>query len=158
MKRAPITFLQVVIVLLGIGAAFLLLLEPHLEGVNANATFWEVYWDPFIALVYLGSIPFFYALYQAFNVLGLAAQKKVYSMEAVQCLRTMKYCALAVIGFVIAEATVILLNHGNDDAVGAMAIGLLIIFASIVVATAAAMFEQLLQTAVEIKTENDLTV
>ena len=36
--------------------------------------------------------------------------------------------------------------------------GILITFASIVVATAAAMFERILQNAVDIKSENDLTV
>jgi hypothetical protein len=36
--------------------------------------------------------------------------------------------------------------------------GALIVFPSIVVAVAAAMFERILQNAVEIKSENDLTV
>jgi hypothetical protein len=37
-------------------------------------------------------------------------------------------------------------------------IGLLMVFVSVVAATAAAVFERLLQSAVEIKSENDLTV
>ena len=36
--------------------------------------------------------------------------------------------------------------------------GVLVVFGSIVVATAAAMFERILQNAVDIKSENDLTV
>ena len=36
--------------------------------------------------------------------------------------------------------------------------GVLITFGSIVIATAAAMFERILQDAVDIKSENDLTV
>ena len=65
MKRSSTIFLQVVIVLIGIGALAFLLWEPHVEGVNAHATFFEVYLDPFIAYAYIGSIPFFVALYQA---------------------------------------------------------------------------------------------
>ena len=41
---------------------------------------------------------------------------------------------------------------------GGVIMGILMIFVSIVVATAAAMFERILQNAVDIKSENDLTV
>ena len=84
-KRGSAVFLQVVVVLIGIGALALLLWEPHLEGVNAHATtLYQIYFDdPFLALVYAGSIPFFVALYQAFKVLGYARQNKVISPEAV---------------------------------------------------------------------------
>jgi hypothetical protein len=75
MKKSSTIFLQVVIVLIGIGALALLLWEPHIEGVNAHATLFEMYSDPFIALVYIGSIPFFVALYQAFKVLGICRTK-----------------------------------------------------------------------------------
>ncbi len=158
MKKSSTIFLQVVIVVLGIGALALLLWEPHTEGVNAHAKFFEVYLDPFIALVYLGSIPFFVALYQAIKVLGYAGQNKVFSQPAVKALRTIKYCALAIIGFVVVEEVFIMLTHGNDDAAGGVMIGVFIIFVSAVVATAAAVFEKTLQSAVDLKSENDLTV
>jgi hypothetical protein len=51
-----------------------------------------------------------------------------------------------------------MLNHGSDDAAGGVFVGVLITFGSIVIATAAAMFERILQNAVDIKSENDLTV
>ncbi len=158
MKRTPTLFLQVVLVLVGIVALGLLLLEPHLEGVNAGKAFFAVYADPFIALVYAGSIPFFYALYQAINVLGYAGRNKVFSIEAVTAFRTIKYCALTIVGFVVAEELFIMMTHGNDDATGAFMIGVMISFCSIVIAIAAAVFERVLTSAVEMKSENDLTV
>jgi hypothetical protein len=159
MKRSSTLFLQVVIVFIGIGALALLLWEPHLEGRNVNATLFEIYFkDPFLALVYVGSIPFFVALHQAFKVLGYAGKNKVFSQAAVKALRTIKYCALTIIGFVVVEEMFIILNHGDDDAAGAVFMGVLITFISIVIATAAGMFEGLLQNAVDIKSENDLTV
>jgi len=159
MKRSSTIFLQVVIVLIGIGALALLLWEPHIEGRNAHATNFEIYFkDPFLALVYIGSIPFFAALYQAFKVLGYAGQNRVFSQAAVKALRTIKYCALAIIGFVVVEEIFIMLNHGSDDAAGGVFMGVLITFGSIVIATAAAMFERILQNALDIKSENDLTV
>jgi hypothetical protein len=158
MKKSSTIFLQVVIVLIGIGALVLLLWEPHLEGVNAHASFFQVYLDPFIALVYAGSIPFFIALYQAVKVLGYAGHNKIFSQAAVNALRTIKYCALAIIGFVVAEEIFIMLNHGSDDAAGGVFMGVLITFGSIVVAAASAMFERILENAVDIKSENDLVV
>ncbi len=160
MKRSSTIFLQIVIVALGIGALILLLWEPRLEGVNAHATsLYQIYFDdPFLMLVYVGSIPFFVALYQAFKVLGLARQNKIFSQAAVKSLRIIKYCALIIIGFVIVEGIFIMLNHGSDDAAGGVMMGVFITFGSIVVATAAAMFERVLQNAADMKSENDLTV
>lgn len=159
MKKGSTIFLQVIVVLIGIGALALLLWEPQIEGRNAHATLFQMYFnDPFLALVYAGSIPFFVALYQAFEVLGYAGQNKVFSPEAVKALRTIKYCAIAIIGFVVAEEICIMLNHGSDDPAGGVFVGILITFGSIVVGTAAAVFEKTLQSAVDIKSENDLTV
>ena len=160
MKRGATLFLQVVIVALGIGAFTLLLWEPQVEGVNAHATsLSQIYFDdPFLALVYLGSILFFVALYQAFKLLGYIGKSEVFSERAVKALRTIKYCALAIIGFVVAEEIFIMLNHGNDDAAGGVAMGVGISFISIVVATVAHLFEKMLQSAVDLKSENDLTV
>jgi hypothetical protein len=145
---------------MGIGALALLLWEPHVEGVNANATsLYQIYFDdPFLVLVYAGSIPFFIAIYQTFKVLGYIGENKVFSDAAVRGLRRLKYCALAIIGFVVAEEVIILLNHGDDDAAGAVAIGLFIIFVSAVVAANAAMHEKIWQKALDMKSENDLTI
>src|SRR4026208_164139 len=100
-KKGPTTFLQVVIVLVGIGTLALMLWFPHIEGRNAHATLFEIYFkDPFLAYVYIASIPFFVALYQAYKVLEYAGQNKVCSQAAVKALRTIKYCAIAIIGFV----------------------------------------------------------
>ena len=53
MKRSSTTFLQLVIVLIGIGALALLLWEPHIEGRNAHATLFEIYFkDLFLAYAY----------------------------------------------------------------------------------------------------------
>lgn len=158
MKRSSTAFLQAVIVLIGIGAVAILLWEPHIEGRNAHATPFEIYFkDPFLAYAYIGSMPFFVALYQAFKVLGYAGRNQVFTQTAVQALRTIKYCVIALIGFVAVGEIIIMLNE-SDDRAGAVFMGILITFGSIVIATAAAMFEQILQNAVAIKSENDLTV
>lgn len=160
MKRGSTVFLQGVIAALGISTLTLLLWEPHLEGVNAEATtLSQIYFDdPFLVLVYAGSIPFFMALYQAFQLLGHIRRHELFSQPSVRALRTIKYCALAIIGFVITEEIFIILNHGDDDTAGGIVMGIFITFGSMVIATAAAVFERALQSAADIKSENDLTV
>jgi hypothetical protein len=158
MKRSFTAFLQAVIVLIGIGALALMLWEPHIEGRNAHATPFEIYFkDPFLAYAYVASIPFFAALYQAFKVLRYARQNKVFSQAAVKALRTIKFCAIAIIGFV-AVGEVIILFGNSDDRAGGVFMGILITFGSIIIAAAAATFESILQNAVDMKSENDLTV
>src|SRR3954462_6099469 len=101
MNRGSILFLKAVLVLIGIGALALLLWEPHIEGRNAHATPFEIYFqDPFLAYAYIAAIPFFVALYQVFKVLGYVGQNKVFSPAAVRALRIIKYCAMAIVGFV----------------------------------------------------------
>src|SRR6185436_336361 len=158
MKRSSTIFLQAVIVLSGIGALALMLWEPHIEGRNARATLFEIYFkDPFLAYAYMASIPFFMALYQAFQVLGCVRQNKVFSQATVNSLRTIKYCAIAIIGFV-AVSVVFMVFGDKEDRPPGVFMRILITFPSIVIAAAAAIFERILQNAVDIKSENDLTV
>jgi hypothetical protein len=134
-----------------------MLWEPHIEGRNAHATLFEIYFtDPFLAYVYLASMPFFVALYQTCKVLGYLGQHKACAQATVQALRTIKFCAFALIGFVAVGELFLLLGN-SDDRAGGVFIGLLITCGAVGVATAAAMFERIMQNAVETKSENDVT-
>ncbi len=158
MKRCSTIFLQIVIVLIGIGALALMLWEPHTEGRNAHATLFEIYFrDPFLAYAYIASISFFVALYQAFKLLGYAGSNTVFSQAAIKSLRTIRFCAIAIVGFVAIGEIVIVLSD-SDDRAGGLFMGILITFGSTVIATTAAMFERILQNAVDLKSESDLTV
>ena len=160
MKRGSTIFLQAVILLLGVGVFALLLWEPNLEGRNVNATLFEIYFkDPFLAYIYLAFVPFFVGIYQAFKMLGYARRDEVFSPRAVLALRTIKYCAIAVAIFIVgAEVYIFIFVRGTDDVAGGVMMGAFIILVSAIIATAAAVFERILQNAVDIKSENDLTV
>jgi hypothetical protein len=158
MKKSSTLFLQVVVGLIGVAALALLLLEPRHEGVNAHATNFQIYSDPFVILVYIGAVPFFLALYQTIKLLGCARRNQMFSSQAVKALKAIKYCALAVIGFVAAEEIYIMLAHGDDDATGGIMMGVFIAFGSVIVLAAAAVFQRILQKAVDLKSENDLTI
>jgi hypothetical protein len=109
--------------------------------------------------MYIASIPFFFALYQAFKLLGYIERNKVFSLSSVKALRIIKYCAIAIPGFIVAGLVwLIITQHGKDDMAGPVALGIFAAFISVVIAAAAAVFEKLLRSAIDIKTENDLTV
>jgi hypothetical protein len=147
MKRNSKILLRGVIVLIGIATLAFLLWEPHIEGRNAHATVFEIYFkDPFLAYAYIGSIPFFVALYQAFKVLGGQGS----SQAAVKALRTIKVCAITIIGFVVG-GEIFIMSNDSDDRAGGVFIGILITLGSIVIGLAAAKFERILQNAVDTK-------
>jgi hypothetical protein len=103
-----------------------MLWEPHIEGRNAHATLFEIYFqDPFLAYAYLASTPFFVALYQAFKLLGYIGQDKAFSQATLKALRTIKSCALAIIGFVALGELFIMLGN-SDDRAGGVFVGILI--------------------------------
>jgi DUF2975 family protein len=158
MKSGATLFLRAVVLLIGIGAVALLLWEPHIEGRNAHATVFEIYFnDPFLAYAYVASIPFFVGLFHAFKVLGFAGRNNEFSLSTVKSVRTIKNCAIALFGFVVG-AEIFIMSNDSDDRAGGVFIGILIAFASIVVATAMTILERALQRAVEMKSENDLTI
>ncbi len=156
MKRNTL-FLQAAVVFAGAGALALLLLEPHLEGRNVNSTFFEIYFkDPFLAYAYLASIPFFIALYQIFNVLKFVGQNRTFSHETGKALRIIKYCAISILCFIAGSVIFIYPMFGDkDDRPAGVFMRLLIAFGSIVIASAAAMFEKILKNAMDSKLKTD---
>src|ERR1043165_5734044 len=148
--KASTTFFQIVVVLIGVGALALMLWEPQIEGRNAHATQFEIYFkDPFLAYAYLASIAFFVALFQAFRLIGYLGHDKVVSPDAVRALRTIKYCAIALVAMIGgAVAYLFVAVRGRDDIAGGVAVGLLLILVSAVVAIAAAVCEKFLRKAV----------
>ena len=158
MKKVSTKFLKLVICLIAFGALIWLIWFPQLEGRAVNLDLISIYKDPFIIYTYVGSIPFFVALYQAFNLLSYADGNKFFSQSSVRAMRNIKYCAIAVSGFIVLGILFIRLFVKGDDPAGVTGLGIFTTFASIVIATVAAVFQSLLQSAVEIKSENDLTI
>ena len=91
------------------------------------------------------------------KVLGYIGQNKMLSPAGVKGLRTIKHCAMVIIGFAAGAELIIILSR-NDDPQGGFFMGVLIAFVSTVVATAMSVLERTLQNAVDIKSEHDLTV
>jgi len=163
MKKSSTIFLQVVIVLIGIVALAIMIRFPLTEGRAVNLDLFSIYADPFIVYGYLASIAFFVALYQAFKLLGYIGQNKVFSLSSVKALRTIKYCAIILSFLIVIAAIYIRISFSvksvtDDDPAGFIAVSIVTTFISIVIATVAAVFEKTLQSAIDMKSENDLTV
>lgn len=146
MKRGSALFLQGAVVLVGLAALTFLLGEPHLEGRNAHATLFEIYFkDPFLAYVYVGSIPFFVALYRAFGLFGHVRRNGTFTPATVQALRTIKRCGIVLVGFAVGGVAIILVFGDKEDRPPGLFMGLLAVLVSSTIAGGAAMFARKLQ-------------
>jgi hypothetical protein len=158
LKQGSTLFLKIVISLIGIVALVGMIWFPQTEGRAANLDLFSIYKDPLIIYSFIASIPFFVALYHGFKLLSYVDQNQVFSEAAIKAVRNIKYCTITLSGFIVVGLLYIRLFAHGEDAAGPTALGMFTTFACVVIATAAAVFERLLQNAVDIKSENDLTV
>ena len=154
MKQVSTLFLKGVIFLIVIAVMALCIfwLPLVIGSINMGG------YDPILLGLYVTVIPFFMALYQAFMLLGYIDKSEAFSNSSVKALTNIKYCAITICALYTAGMPYIYWVADKDDAPGVVAIGVIIIFASFVISTAAAVFARLFQNAVDIKRENDLTV
>jgi multisubunit Na+/H+ antiporter MnhF subunit len=157
-KRVSTSFLKVVILLIGLVTLAALIWFPQAEGRAKGLDLLSIYLDPFILYIYLASIPFFAALFQALKLLGFIEKNKIFSHQAVESIRNIKFCAVIIVCSLVVAMSWVRLTSGNDDPAGAIAVGTVMVFAATVIATAAAVLQKVLQAAVDLKSENDLTV
>lgn len=160
MNRMSTIFLKIAVVFIGIPIlALCIFLVPKIASYSAEL-FPNIAYIKYLAFIYLyvTAIPFYFALYQAFKLLSYIDKNKAFSGLSVRALKNIKYCAVTISIFYAAGMPVFYLMAEIDDAPGIIVIGLVIIFASMVIAVFAAVLQKLLKEAIDIKSENDLTV
>lgn len=156
MKQGSTLFLKLVIALMvaGVLAICILALPPVIWS--------EIGRDsgilPILFGLYLPVLPFFFALYQAFTLLNAIDKNTAFSQMSIRALKRIKYSAI-VISLIFAAGLPYAssLSHKNEGP-GLGVFAFIIIAASVVVATFAAVLELLIQNGVDLKSENDLTV
>jgi hypothetical protein len=154
MERGSTFILKMAIVLIGLIVLGLCLLVLPAGLLSDNTG----YYRPILLGLYIPAIPFFFALYSALSLLNLIEKNEAFSIESVNDLKKIKYSAVTICALFAAGMPYIFYAADRDDAPGVALIGFVIIGSSFVIATAAAVFQSLLQNAVDIKSENDLTV
>ncbi|RXT07110.1 DUF2975 domain-containing protein [Ammoniphilus sp. CFH 90114] len=160
MERSTTLFLKIAVFLMGIPVlALCLFLVPEIGNFTAVLYPDAAYLKYFVfAVMYGAAIPFYFALFQAFKLLTFIDQNKAFSVRSVKSLKRIKNCAITISGLYVAGMPLFYLIAERDDAPGIILIGLVLIFASMVIAVFAAVLQRLLQEAINIKSENDLTV
>jgi hypothetical protein len=154
MKRGSTLFLKGVVILLGLTVLGLcVFVLPSYISTDTTGDY-----RPILMGLYVTAIPFFIALYQAMNLLGLIDQNQAFSDLAIKALKNIKYCAITIGALFAAGMPYVYMVADKDDAPGVVAVGLVIVYASFVIATFSAVLQKLVQNAVDIKSENDLTV
>ncbi|AEG58690.1 DUF2975 domain-containing protein [Desulforamulus ruminis] len=157
MKRETL-FLKAVVFLIGIPVLALCLFGlPWLANHPVNPDHTHMLYPTLIG-IYATAIPFYFALYQAFKLLSYIDKNKAFSELSVKALKNIKYCAIIISSLYVVMMPFVYLVAEKDDAPGLIIIGMVPIFASMVVAVFAAVLQKLLKNAIDIKSENDLTV
>jgi hypothetical protein len=152
-------FLKIAVILIGIPVlALCIFLVPELA--DAVAGFLGVHSIKYIIfiLLYGGALPFYFALYQAFKLLSFIDKDIAFSELSVRALMRIKYCAISICSLHVLGLPLYFLVADKDDAPGLIFVGMVIPFSSLVITVFAAVLQRLLQEAINIKSENDLTV
>ncbi|MES5886401.1 MULTISPECIES: DUF2975 domain-containing protein [Bacillus cereus group] len=159
LKRSSTTFLKVIIFLVGIAVlALCIFLVPEMANFAANLypNITLIKYLVFIVM-YGAAVPFYVALYQAFNLLQYIDENTAFSELSVKALKNIKRCAVTISGlYVLGLPLFHFIAKKMDPPIGL--VGLIIVFASLVITVFAAILQRLLQEAINIKSENDLTV
>jgi hypothetical protein len=113
---------------------------------------------PMIAGAYLTALAYFYALFQAWRLLGLIDGNMAFSKEAVNGLGRIKLAAISIAGIYTVMLPFLYPIADMDDAPGLVGFPIIIVAVSIVIATFAAVLQKLLDQAIRIKEDNDLTI
>jgi hypothetical protein len=155
LKQGSTLFLKVILLLIAIGVLAGMLWFPQTEGRAANLSLVSIYTDLFIIFIYIGSIPFFVGLYQAFKLLNFIDANKAFSQDAVSTLKNIRFASLCLIGFIIFALFYIRFFSSGEDSAGPTTLGILITLVLGVIATAVAILQRLFQKAVDLKSVND---
>ncbi|MFC7063782.1 DUF2975 domain-containing protein [Halobacillus seohaensis] len=160
MKQGSTLFLKIAVILIGIPVlALCIFLVPEIANY-AGELYPDIAYMKYLVLIdlYATAIPFYFALYQAFKLLNYFDKNKAFSELSVRALKNIKYCAITICILYVVGMPLFYLMAEVDDAPGIILLGMVIIFASMVIAVFAAVLQRLLQEAINIKSENDLTV
>ena len=158
MKRGTTLFLKIAVFLIGTPVLALCIFGmPWLANNPVNPDYAYILY-PIVVGIYVSAIPFFLALHQAFKLLSHIDKNQAFSELSVKALKNIKFYAITISGLYVVIMPFVYLVADLDDAPGLIIIGMVPVFASMVIAVFAAVLQRLLKEAIDIKSENDLTV
>ncbi|MRG85928.1 DUF2975 domain-containing protein [Salinibacillus xinjiangensis] len=158
MKRGTTLFLRMAVILMGLPVLALSIFGLYFLARNpVNPEFAHIIY-PAIVGMYGSTVPYFIALYQSFKLLNYIDRNQAFSDLSVKALGKIKICAMIFSSLYVVILPFVFIMAEYDDAPGLVIIGMVPVFAAMVIAVFAAVLQRLLQEAIRIKSENDLTV
>lgn len=160
MKRASTLFLKAVLVVIGgivlVGSVWSF---PYAwVGATTDLPDFTHILYPGLIGIYAAMFPFLFALVQAFMLLQYIDKNRAFSDMSVKALKIIKYCAVAMSALYMIAMPLAYIIAELDDAPGLIIISFAFACAPLVVATFAAVLQKLIQNALDMKREHDLTV
>jgi hypothetical protein len=163
MKQGSTLFLKLAVIIMGIPvlAACIFLLpqlakEAMKHAANGATLAYVVF--ALLFIMYVSAIPYYMALYQALKLLSYIDKNQAFSQFSVTALKKIKKCAITISGLYVVALPFVAIIAEWDDAPGLIIVGMVMVGAPMVIAVFAAVLQRLLQEAINIKSENDLTV
>ncbi len=153
-------FLRFVILLMGIIVLALCIFALPSAWMEGPAEFPIVKMAVYLLVIsfYATTIPFYIGLWQTLKLLKLIDTNSAFSELSVKALRTIKYCASVVSAFYLVNVVLVYPLAEIDDAPGLIPMAAVVACMPITITVFAAVLEKLLRNALDIKSENDLTV
>lgn len=163
MKQSSTLFLKIAVIFIGMPVlALCLFLLPQIaiEASEASKRGVDIAYVVYglLLVMYISAIPFYFALYQSFKLLNYIDKNEAFSELSVRALNKIKKSAIIISGLYVVALPFVYILAEKDDAPGLILIGIVLIFAPMVIAVFAAVLQKLLKNAIDIKSENDLTV
>lgn len=158
-KYAATLFLKGVLLLMTVGMIALYVFGlPEMAATEAAQDPETAYLQyPFLIVAYIFFSPILIAFYQTFKLLGYIGRGQAFSDSVLKALTVIKYCALAIIFFIVLGelATILFID---DDITHIITLGVIGTLASAAVAVFADLLRSLLKDAIAMKSSNDLIV
>lgn len=159
MKHTGTLFLKAVLIVMVLAVLALCIfgIPPLARGIS---TYLELLYVKYfiLTIAFATALTFFLAVYNAWKLLVSTDKNNAFSADSLKALKTIKYCGIAISVFYATSLPIFYLVADKDDAPGLIIVGMVITMAPIVVSVFAAVLEKLIRNAMEIKSENDLTV
>jgi hypothetical protein len=155
---------KAVVCLIGLAVLSLLVIllpEMFREEAASNPGVHRVV-DPYYVGAWILATPVFIALYHTNKLLTYAARNQVLSAQSIRSLQIIKVCAIAFgILIMLSAAAMIIASQiptPTDDTPPIAMFGTILALVAVTIAIFVGVLQRLLQNAIDIKTENDLTV
>lgn len=160
MTKASTFFLRVAIIAIGTAVLALCIfaLPAMWKAVSEDYLSHTYVFYSILSVMYLSVVPFYIALYQVLRLLRYIDTHKAFSMLSVKALKYIAYCALAISLLYAASMPFFYIWADNDDAPGLIIVNMFMVLAPFTIAVFAAVLQRVFREALEIKSENDLTV